>query len=867
MNASRTAILRRVTAVGAAVGVIAFVSAVPGFADSSSGSGVNVINTETVQVYMNSTGDVQSKRVYEQLALTGHGKVDLSNPISTDGFRNLDGFGGLDVQGHDQIVKTSVDGTQNYRSVSNFDKELPVSIAPAYYLDGKRVNPADVVGKSGKLEVEFTVKNLTTQRQQVSFPNGRGGTRTGMASVPVPMVGSLTTNLPSTFTNVDSGGANTAGDGAGGTTLSFTMTLFPPIGSTTAHFGYAADITNGIVPEVDVTLLPVDPMASPTFKSAGDSYKGGAETGTQLVAGAGKIDSNLLKLRDGAATLLAGLIKLRTGADQLHTGLAGTAVPGAHQLADGAGQLDTGLGKINDGASRLAGGSGQLADGARRLSAGAGDAHAGGKTLSRGAKQLSNGLSDANAGSKQLESGTADLAAGQKGLLDGMKQLRAGVANLPADVQKKVNADPQFQALTGALDQVIAGIGTLADQPQANPANNTLLGGLNALKYGLRYPGSADCVNAPATQCGVLDAVDRVRSGIDTQLQSAPQLMAALTAAYTSTGCQTDPVCKGNFDAVLPTLSALPGQLKEASDALKAASAGGDLLTAGINLMRSKISTGVSPLTCFTNPSQCGALEALQAIRIGIPLLVSQLSQSISTELLANIGDGAPGCDPTKTLLCASQALYDGSTRLEAGMNQLAAGLAQLNAGGLQLANGAGTLSSGLGQISTGADQLSVGAGKLHSGANQLADGTATAKDGSGRLADGADQLAKGLGAAADGSGQIAEGLGQAVMGAPQLVDGAQRLSTEGMGQLIAAGESTAQSYGKMYAELRAGAERAHTHSMAFGAPKGAEGLTAYSFVLQSDTGESGHDWTRGVAALVLLGLGGGAFALRRRLA
>ena len=39
-----------------------------------------------------------------------------------------------------------------------------------------------------------------------------------------------------------------AGDGKGGTKLSFTMTLFPPIGSDTATFGYTAEIADGVVP-------------------------------------------------------------------------------------------------------------------------------------------------------------------------------------------------------------------------------------------------------------------------------------------------------------------------------------------------------------------------------------------------------------------------------------------------------------------------------------------------------------------------------------------------------------------------------------------------------------------------------------------
>ncbi|HET6573589.1 MAG TPA: hypothetical protein VFG68_08315, partial [Fimbriiglobus sp.] len=149
---------------------------------------------------------------------------------------------------------------------------------------------------------------------------------------------------------------------------------------------------------------------------------------------------------------------------------------------------------------------------------------------------------------------------------------------------------------------------------------------------------------------------------------------------------------------------------------------------------------------------------------------------------------------------------------------------------------------------------------------NQLADGTGTAADGSSQLADGANQLAAGLTDAADGSGQLAGGLEEATGGAPKLVDGAQRLSDEGTSKLIDAGESTAQNYGEMYATIAAGADRAQTENMAFGAPEGALGLTAYTYEIKGDDGEGGRNMARGLGGLAILAAGAGAFALRRRM-
>ncbi len=400
----------RVAAVSAACAVVGVVAAAP--AGAAGNGDVKVVNTETVQVYTSPTGQVQNRRVYEQLSLTGHGSVDLSNPVSTDHLRNLDGFSGFTVKDGNQVTTADVNGEKQLRSVSDYDGKLPLDVSVAYKLDGKNVEPGDVVGRSGHLEVTYTVRNVTAKSQQVSFDDGKGGTVTKTVQVPIPLVGSLTTTAPASFRNVASSSANMGGDGKGGTQLSFTMTLFPPIGSDTAVFGYSADVEHAVIPRAEVSALPVDPLASPTFKSAAGSYKGGADTGVELADGAGQIDANLLKLRDGAGQLLAGLLQLRDGAAQLEAGLGGQAAPGARKLADGATQLGAGLGQLNSGARRLAAGTGEAFVGSRKLAVGATQLDGGLRRLRHGADALAAGAGDAYTGSTQLDAGAQHSWAG-----------------------------------------------------------------------------------------------------------------------------------------------------------------------------------------------------------------------------------------------------------------------------------------------------------------------------------------------------------------------------------------------------------------------------------------------------------------------
>ncbi len=424
-----------------------------------------VTNRETVQAYLDATGNLEVARVYDQLAAFGTGTITVDNPVSSKGFRNLDGFGGFDLKDGQAVQKLEVDGEARLRTVSDFDGELPVTVAATYTLDGKAVKPRDVVGKSGLLEVHYKVTNVTGDLREITYTNGAGDKVTESVSVPMPMVGSLSTTLPPRFTDVHSGEAVVAGDGRGGTKLSFTMTLFPPIGSDTIEFGYAAQVKDAELPPASISVVPVQPLQSPSFKGGAASYKGGAESGAELTAGATEIDANLLKLRDGASELLAGLIQLRDGADQLRAGLQDEAAPGADKLADG-------LGEASDGGAELRSGLGQLKDGTATLkegfrsTTGKPDLVSGSNTLANGLAAISSGLSQlsgssglpkALAGLQQLQYGIdhpvgAGGATDPGGLLQGLQQIAGGLSNPNCDpTQPRTLLNPGRQAGSAGL--------------------------------------------------------------------------------------------------------------------------------------------------------------------------------------------------------------------------------------------------------------------------------------------------------------------------------------------------------------------------------------------------------------------------------
>ena len=293
---------------------------------------VAVTNTETVQARLSATGAFQGARVYEQLALTGHGTATIENPVSTDGLRNLDGFGGYTVVDGKLVSTLAVDGERRERSLSTYDKDLPLTVEVTYTFDGKPVQPGAVVGKTGTLGVHYKVTNVTGKTQDVTYDDGTGTMATASAETVIPMIGQLVTVLPSTFTDVQSDEAGIAGDGRGGTRMQFQMTLFPPIGSATAEFGYTAKVSHAVIPKATLTSMPVSPLEYPSFKGGAASYQAGAQKGVDLTGAGLKLDDSVLRLHDGSAQLLAGLLQLRDGAAKLSTGLNDSAAPGAAEL-------------------------------------------------------------------------------------------------------------------------------------------------------------------------------------------------------------------------------------------------------------------------------------------------------------------------------------------------------------------------------------------------------------------------------------------------------------------------------------------------------------------------------------------------------
>jgi len=769
-----------------------------------------ISNTETVQAHLNADGSVQDARVYEQVALQGNGTVTIKNPVSTANLRNLDGFGAFEVKDGNIVSTQTVNGEKRLRAVSDFGKVLPLKVAVTYKLDGKTVQAGDVVGKAGRLEVHYKVDNVTGKDQEVTYNDGTGKMVTETQKVVIPMVGSLSTVLPSTFTDVQSGEASMAGDGNGGTSMTFTMTLFGPIGSATSEFGYSAAIQDGLIPDASISALPVSPLDNPSFKGGAASYKAGADTGVTLTAGATEIDANVLKLRDGAQTLLAGLIQLSDGAKTLNTGLAVDAAPGANKLADGASQLKAGAG------------------------------------------QLAAGLDTASAGAPSLLDGLAQVYGGLELVDGGLVKLYGGIGQLPA------KAKPIHDGIT----QLLAGLG---DKTTAG----TLIYGVNAVRSGLEtqaVPGLQQAIDG-------LYKVSPTAPGAYQKLDCAQKILNdVVNGTLTNATAGTPNFCY--YDALTnPTY--LTPVLKGLTDT---ANYGGGpnpelskTVTAGVQAkIEASLATLANPASVET-PTESNLVGGLYMIKAGLD---THLPEKYGADDPGGAGYGLGlvecGMDNTTLPDCdkAVPGLLQGLDLVDGGVSLLVNGVVTQVQGAVghasDVAPAQNTLRGGVHAVMGGIDLLGEGGMTLLDGLDQLSAGASQLNDGTVELSAGANKLAAGLGTAATGSGQLSDGLAKAVDGGKALPAGASKLSAEGTSKLVEAGKATASDYGLKYALIVAGAERAKAEGMAYGAPAGATGATAYSLEISGANGNGGTDIGRGVGALALFGAGGGLALYRR---
>ena len=149
---------------GTAVVLLATGAAGPGVAAvvTADSGDVQATVRKTVLQTGNAQGEIATSRMYTQVSAVGSGTKTVVVPVGTTSNRNLNEFGAFPMEGESIVFDLSVSEGVGVEQRTLTDADInPMEVSVKLMLDGAEIAPQDVVGASGVLDVEYTVRNTT----------------------------------------------------------------------------------------------------------------------------------------------------------------------------------------------------------------------------------------------------------------------------------------------------------------------------------------------------------------------------------------------------------------------------------------------------------------------------------------------------------------------------------------------------------------------------------------------------------------------------------------------------------------------------------------------------------------------------------
>ena len=146
----------------------------------------SVEKDETVYAFLNSDGSLKKATVSEWLHSEG-GFDQIEDESILSDITNIKGDEVPEVNGN-KLIWNSTNEDIYYQGSTN--KELPLSMEVSYYFDGNKVNPEDILGKSGALEVHIKIINNEEKTQVI-----KGRTKYISSLFPVAVITDLKTDI------------------------------------------------------------------------------------------------------------------------------------------------------------------------------------------------------------------------------------------------------------------------------------------------------------------------------------------------------------------------------------------------------------------------------------------------------------------------------------------------------------------------------------------------------------------------------------------------------------------------------------------------------------------------------------------------
>lgn len=493
-------------------------------------SGKQVSKEETVYVMAENNGTANKIIVSEWLKNLGK-KSLIKDHTELEKIENVKGEetfedGSWNAQGRDIYYQGEI------------SKELPVEMKIRYYLDGKKVSPKEIAGKSGSVRIRFDYTN---------------NQKMGGVYVPFVLLTSMSLDNEK-FTDVEVVNGKVINDGQKSMVVGYAL---PGL-----EKSLKLSNTDVNIPDyVEVTCKAEKFALDGTMTVATSSLLSDLNVGD--INSIEDLNSAMDDLQSAAQQLQDGSIKLQSGADELSKG-TGDLYQGTKTLKEKVAQLGAGLQSAGAGAAQLESGAGKLQAGAGKLESGAESLKGGIQQVASGVDSAVGGLSQTIAGDKQVLAGLEQLQASaaqlglneqqQAALNQAIEQLKAGLSQTIAG-QEAVSS-----GLTGGksgLSQLEAGAGSLVSgSKELNAGLGTLSGGAKDLNTGI----AAACKGAGLLEAGaesLAQGAGKVNSGAGSLAAGARDLSSGISQFKSEGIDKLVEVFDGDISKVKDRLNAL----------------------------------------------------------------------------------------------------------------------------------------------------------------------------------------------------------------------------------------------------------------------------------------------------------------------
>ena len=465
-------------------------------------------------------------------------------------------------------VRLSSDAAKVYYQGTLKDPRLPWDISLAYKLDGKAVSPEELGGKSGSLEIRFTVEK--NDRCAGSFYEDYAL----QASFTMP--GECCSGVSAPDATVANVGAD----------KQLTFTLLPGEGIDTV---ISAEVEDFSMPAVSINGVHLNLSVDVDTADIKDQVG-------QLVSAAAQLDNGAAALVSGSTELLGGTADVQSGAESLRSGIA--------ELDSGVSELRDGLAAMRDGLNELYAKSPELAGGAYQIYAGLAEIDerlsavdvdvSSIALLSENALRLADGAQAALEGAQALQAGlnadafnstvpVGDLVVGNSAAASQLDSLLTNFGSL-LQMYDKMTGGNNYENLAGQVEQLkellqmnsaaLQGAQTYVATAGAGAAS--LVAGLTDLKAGCDEFGSAIALLGEKIT-GLTGQLTELKSGIAQLVSGAWQLTDGVSA-YTSGVAQL----VDGFGSVMSGVGRLASGTQELLSGSDSLSAGTAELYAGV---------------------------------------------------------------------------------------------------------------------------------------------------------------------------------------------------------------------------------------------------------------------------------------------